>query len=52
MNMIKRIILALLILVVDFFVFFIPLTAIFMAYVIIVNPPWFRRFLEQLDQNI
>ncbi|MFH1102951.1 MAG: hypothetical protein V1714_04205 [Pseudomonadota bacterium] len=51
MSMFKRVILALAILAIDLFVFFLPLTAIFMAYVIISNPPWFRKFLDRLDQH-
>jgi hypothetical protein len=51
MSMIARFFLALAVLVIDFIVFFIPLTALFMAYVIIVNPFWFRNFLERLDRH-
>ena len=31
--------------------FFLPLTAIFLIYIIIYNPPWFRKFLDELNEN-
>ena len=49
MSMINRILLALGAVVLDFAVFFVPLTAVFMAYVLVYNPPWFREFLNTLD---
>lgn len=49
MNMAKRILLGLVILLVDLAVFFLPLTAVFLIYILIVNPPWFREFLNNLD---
>jgi hypothetical protein len=39
-------ILALAIVLVDWAVFFLPLAALFVAYVIVVNPPWVRSFLD------
>jgi len=36
---------------VDSAVFFLPLTAIFMAYILIWNPAWFRDFLSSFDKN-
>lgn len=33
----------------DLVVVFIPLTALFMAYILLYNPPWFREFLNNLD---
>ncbi len=39
------------ILLLDLAVFFLPLTAIFLVYIIMENPPWFRVFLQQLDQG-
>lgn len=45
----KRILLAALILGIDLAVFFLPLTALFLIYILMVNPPWFREFLENLD---
>jgi len=49
MSMINRILLALGVVVLDFAVFFVPLTGVFMAYILIYNPPWFREFLNALD---
>jgi hypothetical protein len=41
--------LALLIVLVDWAVFFLPLAALFIAYVIVTNPPGVRAFLNSLD---
>ena len=49
MKMANRILLALGVIALDLVVFFIPLTAFFLAYVLIYNPPWFREFLNTLD---
>jgi hypothetical protein len=49
MSMITRVLLALGVVAVDLAVFFVPLTAVFMAYILIYNPPWFREFLSTLD---
>ena len=43
----QRIALAAVVLIVDLVVFFLPLSAIFIGYILIVNPPWFRQFLER-----
>jgi len=51
MTMRNRILLGLGILAVDSVTFFLPLTAIFLIYIIIYNPPWFRDFLNELDEN-
>lgn len=40
-----RILLAVLILIVDSLLFFIPLTAFFLIYILLFNPAWFRIFL-------
>jgi hypothetical protein len=45
----QRILICVIILLVDVAVFFLPLTAIFLVYIILQNPPWFREFLQQLD---
>jgi len=45
-----RVIIAALILLVDLLIFFFPMTAVFLVYIIIFNPPWFRRFLNDLDR--
>jgi len=51
MKMTKRIILATGILVVDLFVFYLPLTALFLIYILIFNPPWFRDFLNNMNDS-
>ena len=45
----KRLLLCLAILLVDSLIFVVPLTGLFLVYVILRNPPWFRRFLGRLD---
>jgi hypothetical protein len=45
----SRLVLALIIVIVDWAVFFLPLSALFIAYVITTNPPWVRDFLKGLD---
>jgi hypothetical protein len=49
MDKTRRILLSIGILLVDLIVFFLPLSAIFLMYIIIFNPPWFRNFLNNLD---
>lgn len=46
MSQTQKILLVVGIFVVDLALFFLPLTAIFLAYIILVNPPWFRKFLQ------
>jgi len=46
-NLKDRIFLAGGILVVDLVFFMVPLTAIFLIYVIVVNPPWVREFMDR-----
>ena len=48
MSLRNRIFLCIGIMVVDLVVFFLPLTALFLIYIIIYNPPWFRDFLNGL----
>ena len=50
MTMTYRIALAALVLLVDLTIFFFPLTAVFLAYVLIFNPQWFRDFLGRMEQ--
>jgi hypothetical protein len=50
MNISSRILLSIGILLIDLFVFFLPLTAFFLVYILFVNPPWFREFLDKLNQ--
>jgi hypothetical protein len=47
--MTQRILLAALVLLVDLVIFFLPVAAVFLAYVIVFNPPWFKDFINQLD---
>jgi hypothetical protein len=49
MSMLNRVLLALGVVALDLVVFFVPLTAVFMAYILVYNPPWFREFLTSLD---
>ena len=49
MTMIQRVLLCFGILVVDIVMFFLPLTAFFIVYILIFNPLWFRDFLHNLD---
>jgi hypothetical protein len=52
MSLQKRLILASGIILLDLVIFFLPLTAFFLAYVIIYNPPWVKEFLEGLDKQV
>jgi hypothetical protein len=47
----QRIALAAAILIVDLVVFFLPFSAIFLGYILIANPPWFRQFLESCSRQ-
>jgi hypothetical protein len=49
MSLINRILLAAAVLLLDLVFFFLPLTAVFFAYIIIFNPPWFREFINHLE---
>lgn len=49
MEMKKRIAICLGIFAVDLGIFFLPLTALFLSYIIIYNPAWFRDFLNNLE---
>lgn len=49
--MTNRILLSLGILLVDLLIFFLPLTALFLIYILLYNPPWFRGFLDNLDKR-
>ncbi|MCK5241532.1 hypothetical protein KAR34_03675 [bacterium] len=46
MSFTKRLLIACGLLLLDGIIFFLPLTAIFLVYIILVNPPWFREFLN------
>jgi len=43
-----RWLLALALVVFDVAVFFVPLTGLFAAYVLLARPPWFRSWVDQL----
>jgi hypothetical protein len=45
----KRILFSVLIMGIDLVVFFLPLTALFLIYILMANPAWFRDFLNTLD---
>ncbi len=47
----QRILLCLGILALDLVVFFLPLSAMFLAYILLYNPPWFREFLNNLPRS-
>jgi len=47
----QRILLCVGIVLIDLLVFFLPLTALFLVYIILVNPPWFREFLQQQNHT-
>lgn len=51
MSLTNRVFICLGILVVDSVTFFLPLTALFLIYIILYNPPWFREFLKDLDKK-
>lgn len=48
MRSIDRWLLAIALVVIDVAVFIIPLTGLFAAYILLVRPPWFRSWVEQL----
>ena len=45
----QRIFLSIGIILIDLFIFFLPLTALFLVYIIMYNPPWFKEFLQKID---
>jgi hypothetical protein len=45
----KKLLLAFGIIMLDLVIFFLPLSAIFLAYVIVYNPPWVKYLLERLE---
>jgi hypothetical protein len=51
MSFTQRVLLSIGILLIDLIVFFLPLTALFLAYIILANPIWFREFLQDLNQT-
>ena len=51
MSTTARIFLSIAIIVIDWFIFVLPLTALFLVYIIWVNPRWFREFLDILKNK-
>jgi len=51
MSMTNKILLSIGVLLVDLLIFFLPLTALFLIYILFYNPPWFRGFLDTLDKS-
>jgi hypothetical protein len=49
MAMYRRVFLCLALVALDGVVFFLPLTAFFLCYILLANPAWFRKFLNDLD---
>ena len=49
MPMTYRVLISIGILLIDLIVFFLPLTAFFLVYILLFNPPWFREFLQQIN---
>jgi len=49
MKMTHRVLIAVGVIAVDLAVFFLPLSALFLAYIFIYNPPWFRDLINSLD---
>jgi len=47
----QRVILSVGILLIDLIVFFLPLSALFLVYIILANPVWFREFLQKLNSS-
>jgi len=51
MGFTARVLLAIALVLVDALVFFLPLGALLLAYIIIFNPPWFRDLLTKPEQK-
>lgn len=43
-----RLLLAVVLVAVDLFIFVLPLTGLLAAYLIVARPPWFRRWVDEL----
>jgi len=43
-----RWLLAIALVLVDLFIFVVPITGLLAAYVLLVRPPWFKSFVEEL----
>ena len=51
MNMTYSVLICIGILLIDLVVFYLPLTAFFLIYILLVNPPWFREYLQKLNHS-
>jgi hypothetical protein len=51
MNIYLRIAICVAILVLHFVGFFLPLTELFVIYILLANPAWFRNFINNLDKK-
>jgi len=51
MSFVQRVPLSVCIFLIDLIVFFLPLTALFLVYIIMANPVWFREFLQKLNHT-
>ena len=51
MSITHRILICIGILLLDLTVFFLPLSALFLVYILLVNPSWFRQYLQKIAQT-
>jgi hypothetical protein len=51
MSITHRILICVGILLLDLIVFFLPLSAFFLVYILLVNPLWFRQYLQEIDKG-
>lgn len=42
-----RWLIAIALVLIDLFIFVVPLTGLFAAYVLVARPPWFRKWIEE-----
>jgi hypothetical protein len=50
MKMWKRLLLVAVLLALHYLLIFLPLAELFIVYIILANPRWFRKFLDNLDK--
>jgi hypothetical protein len=50
MKMWKRLLLVVVLLALHYLLIFLPLAELFIVYIILANPRWFRKFLDNLDK--
>lgn len=51
MKLIERIVLAVMILVIDLAVFFVPLSALLLVFVVIFKPQWFKKVVDKVYED-